>query len=536
MRYPLSTSQIARRVRVIFILDRVTVEDITADVVRAAVAEHDELGLSEFCRRYGFDRGREYVITEDGRKYGARVILAAAHGRLPGQEPLLPHQLGTDDEVNAILRREGFEVKELRPPSWTERELILACSLLFKNGRKALRATDPKVEELSALLRRLPFHAPEERGRQFRSPNSVQRKLYDLMTRLPDYRRAKTRAGQLDEVVLQSFLDDEDAMHAKAAAIARSGSPKAWAMFSSNTRKYGGNTGYDDVLGVQYVYDNTVPNHRKVTVGDLVVIRDAAEVHGVGRIHDIKSKGGVTKPRRVCPGCGFGRFDERKVQRPRYRCRTARCHMEFDEPVERSVEVTQYVALYSGYWRPLDGAIDLTDLKTAFLDDADQNAIRSVDANKLREMLKGLSVPLPPELSEKSGSPQKSPRGGRRSTVAKARNGQGEFRKGLLRRYGSACAITGPCPTEALQAAHLRPFAEHETHDLDEGVLLRADLHLLYDQGLFVIDPESWTVVLAPSLREYADYAKLSGVAFVRGPSPEAIKERFDEVTASWSA
>jgi predicted restriction endonuclease len=73
------------------------------------------------------------------------------------------------------------------------------------------------------------------------------------------------------------------------------------------------------------------------------------------------------------------------------------------------------------------------------------------------------------------------------------------------------CAVTGSCPTEVLQAAHIRRFAEHETHELDEGVLLRAEIHLLFDNGQFVIDPDTWQVVLAPSLAGYEAYAGLAG-------------------------
>ncbi|MDA3649978.1 HNH endonuclease [Saccharopolyspora indica] len=545
-----------------------TVEDITADQVRRAVSEHDELGLSEFCRRYNFDLGRDYVLTEDGREYGAKVILAAAHGLLPGREPLLRHQVG-DDETVTVLRREGFEVKELGPPNWTREELILACSLLFKNGRKALRATDQKAIELSALLQRLPFHALEERGRKFRSPSSVQRKLNDLMTSLPSYKKAKTRAGKLDRVVLQEFLDNEEAMHVEAAEIAERAlpeesveiaepavpgkpvepeaaavpeapaspetpaEPKAWAMFSAEQRKYGGNTGYADVLGVQYVYDSKVPNHRRVKVGDLVVIRDNAEVHGVGRIHRIEKQDGVTKPQLVCPDCELGKFDERSKQRPKYRCRT--CGREFDEPKERFVEVTQFAAFYGGFWRSLDGAIETDELKAAFLDRADQNAIRVVDAGKLEAMLSDLSIHLPPALPENEFPRRPAPRGGRRAATTKVRNGQGPFRTELLKRYGASCAVTGPCPVEVLQAAHIKKFAEHETHDLDEGVLLRADVHLLHDNGLLAVDPETWRVVLAPSLKDFPVYADLADAEFVTGPSPEAVREHFEAVTAGWS-
>ncbi|MDA3625989.1 HNH endonuclease signature motif containing protein [Saccharopolyspora sp. WRP15-2] len=545
-----------RRVRVILILDRVTVEDITADQVRRAVSEHDELGLPEFCRRYNFDLGRDYVITEDGREYGTKVILAAAHGLLPGREPLLPHQVGDDETVNGVLQREGFEVKKLGPPSWTREELVLACSLLFKNGRKALRATDQQSIELSALLQRMPFHAKEKRGHKFRSPSSVQRKLNDLMTSLPSYKKAKTRAGKLDRVVLQEFLDDEDAMHAEAAEIAERALPeeqaeahaalessdepevpagsKAWAMFSAEQRKYSGNTGYDDVLGVQYVYDSKVPNYRRIKVGDLAVIRDDAEVHGVGRIHRIEQRDGVTKSQLVCPDCESGKFDVRAKRRPKYRCRTETCKREFDEPKERLVEVTQFAAFYGGFWRPLDGAIASDELKATFLDGADQNAIRSVDPGKLQAMLSDLSVKLPPVPPRNGTSRRNPPRGGHRPATTKARNGQGTFRKELLKTYGASCAVTGPCPVEVLQAAHIKRFAEHETHELDEGVLLRADVHLLFDNGLLAVDPESWRVVLAPSLKDFPAYAELADAEFVRGPSPEVVGDHFAVVTESW--
>jgi hypothetical protein len=95
--------------------------------------------------------------------------------------------------------------------------------------------------------------------------------------------------------------------------------------------------------------------------------------------------------------------------------------------------------------------------------------------------------------------------------VTKVRNGQGPFREALLKKYGAVCAVTGPCPVELLQVAHLTGFAEHETHELDEAVLLRADVHLLLDNGLLAVDPDTWRVVLAPSLGRYEAYAELEG-------------------------
>lgn len=531
------------------------VEDITADAVRTAVAEHDEAGLEEFCDRYQFDRFRSYVIAIGRRRYGTRVIAAAAHGHLPGSTPLRPEEVADEELVNETLKDLGFEVKKLPPPDWSRDELILACSQLFLNNRVAQRATDPAVQDLSKLLHRLRVHAPQDRGHNFRSVNSVQRKLYDLLTSLEEYEKKKTRGGTLDGVILSEFLADETTMHRRAAEIrAEHAQETAWALFSAEgERKYGGNTGYPDVLGTSYVYDNNVGRSQQLREGHLIVIRDGEDVLGVGRISRIEHQDGVQKRQKVCPRCKGGRFDERKVQRPRYRCRRDSCHHEFNEPDDKPTTVTQYVAYYGSTWRALDGAVTADELKEACTDEAVQNAIRPLDVDKLEAMLARVAVQLPsqqaetvtvakvkaarhtvaPDISSRDNG--KAPKGGRRERKTKARNGQGGFRKKLIQRYGHVCAITGRCPAEVLQAAHLRDFAEHETHNLDEGVLLRADVHLLFDNDLLAVDPTTWRVVLAPSLSEYPAYSRLDGVEFAEGPCPKAITEHFIAVTATWT-
>lgn len=529
------------------------VQDITADAVRTAIAEYDQVGLGEFCDRYGFDRFRNYLIAIDKRRYGTRVIAAAAHGYLPGESPLQLDEVADEEVVNETLEALGFEVKELRPPTWAREELILACSQLFSNNRVAQRATDPAVKEFAALLQRMPFHAPENRGHNFRSVNSVQLKLYNLATALPDYEKKKTRSGSEDIVVLGEFLADEAGMQRQAAAIRAEHAPfRAWAMYyAKGDRKYGGNTGYPDVLGSTYVYDNNVGNSQQVREGHVIVIRDSEDVLGIGRISRLEHKDGVEKLQRVCPNCKGGRFDERKLQRPRYRCRRETCNHEFDEPEAKPTTVRQYAAYYGATWRALDGAITADDLKEACTDRAVQNAIRPLDVDKLEAMLARVDVQLPSPEAEASTAAKvkavrrtvtagsysgdaKTPKGGRTERTTSVRIGQPEFRKALIRRYGHMCAVTGRCPAEVLEAAHLRSFAEHETHILDEGVLLRADVHKLFDKKLLAIDPTTWRVVLAPSLSGYCDYERLDGVKFAEGPSSQAITDHFIAVTSTW--
>ncbi|RDI19801.1 HNH endonuclease [Lentzea flaviverrucosa] len=471
------------------------------------MAEHDRLGLVDFCDERGFDHFRNYVIADSARRYGTRVIAAAAHGELPGQAPLTPLEVADDALVNQVLEGLGFEVKELRPPKWTREELILACSQLFSNDRVAQRVNDPAVQQLAAFLRQLPFHAPQDRGLNFRSVNSVQRKLFDLGTRLPGYKGKPTRGGALDKVIIGEFRADEAEMHRRAAAIRAEHEPKAWALFSAQ----GQPSDEAGVLGSSFVYDNGASRSQELREGHVVVIHDDEDVLGIARI---------------------GRIDQE----------------------DGHAGATRYVAHYGGTWCALDGAVSADDLKDASADMVAQDAITPLDLDKVEAMLARVAVSLPSEAAEARsvakirsirrrvtgkdapvGGNGEAPTGGRREVKAKARKGQDKFRKNLIQRYGYVCAVTGRCPAEVLQAAHLRSFAEHETHNLDEGVLLRADVHLLFDSGLLTVDPTTRRVVLAPSLSSYGQYTQFDGAEFAEGPCEKAITDHFLAVTGTWT-
>ncbi len=81
------------------------------------------------------------------------------------------------------------------------------------------------------------------------------------------------------------------------------------------------------------------------------------------------------------------------------------------------------------------------------------------------------------------------------------RQGQPEFRNRLIEVYGGRCAITGCDAIDALEAAHIRPYLGPKTNHVSNGLLLRADIHTLFDKRLLAIDAERMTVVLHPSLK-----------------------------------
>lgn len=68
------------------------------------------------------------------------------------------------------------------------------------------------------------------------------------------------------------------------------------------------------------------------------------------------------------------------------------------------------------------------------------------------------------------------------------RRGQADFRKKLLKSFSSKCCISNCDVESVLEAAHITPHAEQADYDISNGLLLRADLHTLYDLNLLGID------------------------------------------------
>jgi HNH endonuclease len=72
--------------------------------------------------------------------------------------------------------------------------------------------------------------------------------------------------------------------------------------------------------------------------------------------------------------------------------------------------------------------------------------------------------------------------------LVRSRLGQGSFRALVTDNYLRRCAVTGEKALPVLEAAHVRPVAEGGEHRIDNGLLLRADVHLLFDAGYVTID------------------------------------------------
>jgi hypothetical protein len=88
----------------------------------------------------------------------------------------------------------------------------------------------------------------------------------------------------------------------------------------------------------------------------------------------------------------------------------------------------------------------------------------------------------------------------RRLMELAARQGQDLFRRAVVEAYDARCAVTGFDAVEALEAAHITPYKGPATSLVSNGILLRADVHELWDRGSLAVHETAHTVLVKPHL------------------------------------
>lgn len=113
-----------------------------------------------------------------------------------------------------------------------------------------------------------------------------------------------------------------------------------------------------------------------------------------------------------------------------------------------------------------------------------------------------------------------------------SRSKQAQFRDKLIKAYGPRCAISG-CEVEAvLDACHILSHADGGAAEAYNGLLLRRDLHSLFDLGLIAVHPEELSWKFHPDLEDhYGDLCKNQ-----HGPDFEPEDTRLDILASHWQA
>lgn len=112
---------------------------------------------------------------------------------------------------------------------------------------------------------------------------------------------------------------------------------------------------------------------------------------------------------------------------------------------------------------------------------------------------------------------------------------QGAFRVMVTDAYSRRCAISGEKALPVLQAAHIMPVADGGLHRMDNGLLLRSDVHTLFDRGYITVTPEHRVLVASRALKDDFDngepYVPFHGTTI---HLPERDAERPSRLQLEW--
>lgn len=315
---------------------------------------------------------------------------------------------------------------------------------------------------------------------------------------------------------------------------------------SNEDTNYKSNDGYDDEIETKYVYDSDVANHKNIKPGDIAAIADKERVLGIAKISRIITST-KTKERRRCPFCEHKNttYDIRKTKTPKYRCNKG--HV-FEAPETEIAEVMSFEAIYSDSFRFPTMAVTVEKIRPYFQNNYNQNmsmqrlssifffkyfseeiaAIENLIIYPSAEEADNIASDVDPESYRPSTADERE----KIFAEIKRRRGQQKFRDALRKAYGDQCMITGCKVLEVLEAAHINPYRGEKDNHVANGLLLRSDIHTLYDLDLIGINPENFTISLSRQISEKSnDYKVLDGKKLLSNlkASIEALKMRWEK-------
>jgi putative restriction endonuclease len=119
--------------------------------------------------------------------------------------------------------------------------------------------------------------------------------------------------------------------------------------------------------------------------------------------------------------------------------------------------------------------------------------------------------------------------------LRKVRIGQGAFRVMVTDAYNRRCSITGEKTLPVLEAAHIKAYSESGPHAISNALLLRSDMHKLFDGGYITITKD-YTIEISRKIKEEfengKEYYQYHGKELINLPT--AVKNRPDERYIQW--
>lgn len=306
---------------------------------------------------------------------------------------------------------------------------------------------------------------------------------------------------------------------------------RAWSFktIEQGDLRYFGNDGYHDDYSAFYRYDSFVANHKQVKKDDIVIITNRENVLGVSIIDKLTSKK-INKKRNKCIhlDCDAKKITQRKSKIPEWRCGNGH---EFDAPRVLFEPAEEFLADYE---------MNYNDVKNISMDKLiaetprynGQMSIQEVNLPWAEGLLSHVG-PIFPVVSENDAdcdTPSLDAEDQRKSVERqiKQRRGQKKFRDALLKK-NPVCAVTGCALIDILEAAHIDAYRNDSHNHISNGLLLRSDIHTLFDLNLFAINPETKNIHFSDkALSENYDSYEGQGIATNYKLSYSALLKRWD--------
>ena len=173
---------------------------------------------------------------------------------------------------------------------------------------------------------------------------------------------------------------------------------------------------------------------------------------------------------------------------------------------------------------PADWSKNLTRGKSY---DTDQGAGR-----RLWERVMEASQAIPAKLTHATTDVPVRPYGS--PILIQPRLGQGAFRMMVTDAYDRRCVVTGERTLPVLEAAHIKPYSLVGRHEISNGLLLRSDLHTLFDLGYMTVTPTDLRVRVSRRIHDEfengREYYELDGrpIRLPRAHYPQPSSEMLD--------
>ncbi|MDV7138249.1 HNH endonuclease [Maribacter sp. TH_r10] len=223
-------------------------------------------------------------------------------------------------------------------------------------------------------------------------------------------------------------------------------------------------SGYGDIVGETYEYPVGIANSLQIKAGDYIVF--------------CLTKKSANNDKRLL---GYGRIKELEPKPP----------LE-DDPKRRG-RLAAHLEDYHKFDPPLSFDDIGGDPRTNFT-----NSISRIEFDFGKFTSIEIAAPINDDFNEKQ------------YFARTIRRGQPKLRESLLKAYNHKCAISGHGPESVLEACHIEPHSISGNNQLENGLLLRSDIHCLFDDALIKINPKTYMIEVDDSIID-SPYGRFHG-------------------------